>query len=300
MSTVHHRALALLAQARREREQRYPQQRRRPAVAAALQTMPMRPTPRPRSKTIVLGRDEANAPFELDDESRLRHMQLVGTTGSGKSNMFFHMARRDIENGRGLLYLDPHGGHADSGYRRLIAWLTDSGLSTKRVIHLIDPNAGSYCTGLNPLAVPEQHHASVVAEAALECFQRLWGDEDPDSKPTIQRLLPAVLGALAERHLTLAEALTALDPDDREGVRAHLTRTVNDDYARDELRWLDDIGSERGGRQELRIEVTGPRNRIAKLIRPPALRTMLGQTERVIDLREAMDAGHIILVNLSG
>ena len=73
-----------------------------------------------------------------------------------------------------------------------------------------------------------------------------------------------------------------------------------DDYAREELQWLQDIGLERSGRHDLRVEVTGPRNRVAKLVRVPAVRTMVGQTQRVIDLRAAMDDGQIFLANLSG
>jgi hypothetical protein len=251
-------------------------------------------------KTIVLGRDGNGIAFTLDETSRREHMHVVGTTGGGKSTLFSHMARQDIENGRGVLFIDPHGSHRDSGYRRLLTWLAESGIAKTRPVHLIDPNAGTHCTGFNPLALPADHHPTVVAEAGLEAFERLWGDEDPDSKPTIQRLLPAVFAALAERGLTLAEAMAVLDPDDRDGMRELLANEVQDEYAQTELQWLQDMRADRGGRHDQRIEVTGPRNRIAKLVRAPSIRTMVGQTETVIDLREAMDDGHIILANLSG
>jgi hypothetical protein len=253
-----------------------------------------------RGKTIVLGRDGNGIAFTLDETSRREHMHVVGTTGGGKSTLFATMARQDIENGHGVLFVDPHGNHPESGYRRLLTWLGESGIAKSRPVHLIDPNAATHCTGFNPLALPEGHHPTVIAEAALEAFERLWGDENPDSKPTIQRLLPAVFGALAERGLTLAEAMAVLDPDDGDGLRDLLAREVKDEYAQRELQWLEGLGAERGGRHDLRIEVTGPRNRIAKLIRAPSIRTMVGQTERVIDLRQAMDDGHIILANLSG
>ena len=82
------------------------------------------------------------------------------------------------------------------------------------------------------------------------------GDEDPDSKPTIQRLLPAVFAALAERGLTLAEAMAVLDPDDRDGLRELLASEVQDEYARAELQWLQDMRADRSGRHDQRIEVT--------------------------------------------
>jgi hypothetical protein len=309
MSRLRDRAAELLGAARREREARYPGHRHRLVsmplplptlnpVSSAHVSLPGGAVRRP--KTVVLGRDGNGIAFELDETSRREHMHVIGTTGGGKSTLFFHMARQDIENGHGVLFIDPHGHHADSGYRRLLTWLGESGIAKDRPIHLIDPNAGTHCTGFNPLALPEGHHPTVIAEAALEAFERIWGDENPDSKPTIQRLLPAVFGALAERGLTLAEAMAVLDPDDGDGLRGLLAQEVQDEYAQRELQWLEGMGAEKGGRYDLRIEVTGPRNRIAKLIRAPSIRTMVGQTERIIDLREAMDDGHIILANLSG
>jgi Helicase HerA, central domain/Type IV secretion-system coupling protein DNA-binding domain len=304
MSGTLQRAKELLVTARREREARYAPLRRRaaPSVSAPA-TMPQPSVPAitmRRGKSVVLGRDGNGIAFTLDETSRREHMVVSGTTGGGKSTLFTNMARQDIENGHGVLFLDPHGSHRDSGYRRLLTWLGESGIAKTRPVHVIDPNAGTHCTGFNPLALPKGHHPTVIAEAALEAFERLWGDENPDSKPTIQRLLPAVFGALAERGLTLAEAMAVLDPDDGDGLRELLADEVEDEYAQRELQWLEGLGAEKGGRHDLRIEVTGPRNRIAKLIRAPAIRTMVGQTECVIDLRQAMDEGHIILANLSG
>lgn len=304
MTDALRRAQELLGAARREREARYVPLRRR--AAPSVRSPPSMPRPSlpaitmSRGKTIVLGRDGNGIAFSLDETSRREHMVVSGTTGGGKSTLFAHMARQDIENGYGVLFVDPHGSHPESGYRRLLTWLGESGIAKSRPVHLIDPNAGSHTTGFNPLALPDDHHPTVIAEAALEAFERLWGDENPDSKPTIQRLLPAVFGALAERGLTLAEAMAVLDPDDGDGLRGLLAQEVEDEYAHRELQWLEGLGAEKGGRYDLRIEVTGPRNRIAKLIRAPAIRTMVGQTERVIDLRQAMDDGHIILANLSG
>jgi hypothetical protein len=44
----------------------------------------------------------------------------------------------------------------------------------------------------------------------------------------------------------------------------------------------------------------GPINRLAEFVSASAIRTIVGQTERVLDMRVALDEGHIILANLSG
>ena len=177
MSDMRSRARELLAAARREREARYPPRRRAPTPSLSPSSVPIRI---PSGKTIVLGRDGNGMAFALDDTSRREHMHVIGTTGGGKSTLFSHMARQDMENGHGVLYIDPHGSHRDSGYRRLLTWVAESGIAKTRPVHLIDPNAGTHCTGFNPLALPADHHPAVVAEAGLEAFERLWGDEDPE------------------------------------------------------------------------------------------------------------------------
>ncbi|MDO8619377.1 MAG: type IV secretion system DNA-binding domain-containing protein, partial [Candidatus Daviesbacteria bacterium] len=49
----------------------------------------------------------------LTEEERETHMYIIGRTGSGKTTMMFSMAKRDIEEGRGMAFLDPHGDAAD-------------------------------------------------------------------------------------------------------------------------------------------------------------------------------------------
>ena len=116
MSRALQRAQELLAAARREREARYAPLRRRAAPPPSAPSAIPRPsapaiTTR-RGKTIVLGRDGNGIAFTLDETSRREHMVMSGTTGGGKSNLLATMARQDIENGHGILFVDPH---EDSG-----------------------------------------------------------------------------------------------------------------------------------------------------------------------------------------
>jgi hypothetical protein len=267
-----------------------------PAIRRAAVIAPLRDP-----NAIMLGTTEFGEPVLLPLRPRLEHMRMLGATGSGKTNSFEYMIRQDILAGRGVCVADPHGNHPDSLYRNLIVWLHESGIAKSRKIHLIDPNATSHTVGFNPLDRPDAElQYSVIAEAVFEAFERMWGDEDGNSKPTIQRVLTATFTALSERQLTLAEARLLFDPDDSHGIRAMVLDKLEDTYAFDEIDWLNRIGTERTGRRDFRAEVVGPINRIAKLVRNEALRVIVGQTKRVIDLREAMDEGHIILANLSG
>ena len=252
-------------------------------------------------RSILIGRDPSGRPVYLDERSRLQHMHAIGATGSGKSKMIENCVRQDILAERGVCVVDPHGNHPQSLYRSLLIWLHETGLAKRRKIHLIDPNALSHTIGFNPLDRGDTTmQYSVIAEAMYEAFERMWGDEDGNTKPTIQRVLTATFTALGEQGLTLAEARLLFDPDDAHGIRARVLEKLEDIYAHDEIEYLHGISAERTGRRDFRQEVIGPINRIAKLVRTEAVRVIVGQTDHVIDLREAMDEGHIILANLSG
>ena len=226
---------------------------------------------------------------------------MIGTTGGGKSKFIEHCIRQDIANGSGVCVIDPHGEHPESLYRSLLAWIAERGYQERRTVHLVDPNSPTHTVGFNPLARPDPDtDLSVIAGVTLEAFSRAWGDEDTTGKPTIERVITAAFTALAELGLTLVEAPFLLDPQDRHGLRAHAIASVTDRYTRDELRRLHELSLDERRRRDFDLEVVGPINRIARFLRPPAIRAMVGQTERVLDVREALDGGHIILCNLSG
>lgn len=48
-------------------------------------------------------------PVALDDAVRFRHTYVIGQTGSGKSTFLLHQILHDINRGRGVAVLDPHG-----------------------------------------------------------------------------------------------------------------------------------------------------------------------------------------------
>lgn len=258
------------------------------------------PTPIDRT-ALVLGRDQNGEVLEVPLRSRLEHSHIIGTTGGGKSKLLEHCIRQDIADGNGVCVIDPHGGHPDGLYRSLLSWLHQSGYTKSRVVHLIDPDAPSHTVGFNPLELPDPDtDLSVIAGVTLEAFSKAWGGEDTTEKPTIERVLSVTFTVLAELGLTLAEAPLLFDREDRHGFRAWAVKAVRDRYAKDELLRLHELSLDRKRGHDFDIEVIGPINRIARFLRPAAIRTMVGQSDRTIDFRAAMDEGHVVLCNLSG
>ena len=49
----------------------------------------------------------------MAEKDRLRHLYMIGQTGTGKSALIREMVRQDIENGEGVALIDPHGDLAE-------------------------------------------------------------------------------------------------------------------------------------------------------------------------------------------
>src|SRR5947209_6765191 len=47
--------------------------------------------------------------MRIPDEARTRHVYMAGKSQFGKSTLIHHMALQDIEDGKGVCVIDPHG-----------------------------------------------------------------------------------------------------------------------------------------------------------------------------------------------
>lgn len=50
-----------------------------------------------------------NTPIHLSKEDRMRHMYVIGQTGTGKTSLLKNLIIQDIKNGDGCCFIDPHG-----------------------------------------------------------------------------------------------------------------------------------------------------------------------------------------------
>ena len=77
---------------------------------------------------ILLGTTSSGRKIWLPRDDRKLHTHILGAPRRGKSRMMEHMIRSDIENGDGLLLLDPHG----ELYDRVVAWCAAENLFKQR------------------------------------------------------------------------------------------------------------------------------------------------------------------------
>lgn len=242
---------------------------------------------------VQLGRDEAGSEVWLEEGLRTTHMHVIGASGSGKTKFLEHLIRQDIRNGDGVCLIDPTG----NLYRDLLRWCETHRYLERRRIALFEPAYPDASFGFNPLLLgPEGDEWAVnfLVGSLVSTFAQVWGGEDPNKTPLLQRLLRAVLHALVEHGLTLAEADRLTSAHDTSGVRRYLTERLRDAGYRRE--WEDLNGMRPREFEERFMSV---QNRLNKFVRSPAVRTVLGRRQRVFDSRTFMDGGGVLLCNLS-
>src|SRR5258706_16338673 len=130
-----------------------------------------------------------NTKIGLTDDERSRHVYLIGQTGSGKSTVMFHMAKDDIQNGRGVAVVDPHGDLIED----LLTIVPE-----KRIDDFIyfNPFDLKHPIGINLLEIPDnldedelELEKELVTEGVISIFRRVFSNEEQGNAHRIEYIL---------------------------------------------------------------------------------------------------------------
>ena len=222
-------------------------------------------------------------PFSIRQADRRSHMYIIGKTGTGKSTLLQTMIRQDIRNGAGLALLDPHGDLVEHVLKAIPEGRQDD------LIYFNVPDA-SHPLGFNPLEGVPPPSRPLAASNMLEVFKRIWADS---WGPRLEHILRnALLALLDQPEATLADILRLLD-DKR--FRARVAERVANSHVRDF--WLREY---EGYPVRFRAEAIAPvQNKVGAFLSNPILQEILTQPKSAFDLRQVMDEGRILLVNLA-
>ena len=224
----------------------------------------------------------------LDEVSRLKHVYILGSTGSGKTKVIESLVRQDILSNRGVLVADPHGDLMTN----ILSFLAQNFSRQEtddlggRLI-LIEPFNQEYAIGFNPLEANQPFSAMLEL---FEIFQRFWGNGVWG--PRMSELLRNMILTLSQNHLTLLEARPLLS---QEGFRQRMIENISFGEVRDYWSYRYNPLSEK--MQALYREPV--LNKISAFVTDPSIFRILGQRESTVNFREAMDQGKWILLNLS-
>lgn len=221
----------------------------------------------------------------LDDDRR-RHFYIIGKSGTGKSTLLENMIRQDLENGKGLCVVDPHGDLVEGCLPYIPRKRADD------VIYF-DPGDLKRPLGLNILEGKTADEKEFMAQEALAIFIKMFGEE--------------VMGPRLQ-HYFRNGCLTLMEDDDEGATLIDLTRLFTDEawqrYKVSKVKnpvirnfWTKEFAS--SGQREKQEIIPYFNSKFGPFITNGLIRNVIGQAKSAFNIREAMDAGKIILCNLS-
>lgn len=226
-------------------------------------------------------------PVYLPDASRTKGAYLLGATGSGKSNFLICAISHDIDRGVGVVVLDPKGD--------LIVDVIDRIPADKREnVVLLDVNDSEYPFALNVFDCADVHDEELVARAAeqvVELFKKGW--EDISWGPRLEDLLRLIAYVLVSNPTCAMTEVPLLLQDP--AVRSRLLDLIDDPVCLHF--WKEEYGERSGFQQEQHYQST--MNKVRAFLINPIIRRIVGQSHNLIDFRECMDQGKIVLINLA-
>jgi len=247
------------------------------------------------SPQIVLG--TAIQPFNhnrweqviLDTRSRLHHLYILGSTGSGKTKFIESLVRQDMMSQNGFCLIDPHGDLIQSLFSYLAENFQPSQLEKLgRKFILIEPFNRNWAIGFNPLEAVNGHFPAMLE--IVEILKRFWSSHYWG--PRMDELLRHTIITLCQNNLTLLEARPLLAHHD---FRQRLIQNISYPEVRDY--WIYRYGSLSERMQTIYREPV--LNKISAFITDPSIYRIVCQSRSTINFRQSMDQGKWIFINLS-
>jgi hypothetical protein len=226
------------------------------------------------------GRDLA-----IGADALARHLAVFGSTGSGKSTLLLNLVGALAASPIGVTVIDPHGDLTGD----ILARLPASAAARVHVLRLADRD---HPRGFNFLERRSPDEAQLVTSEFVELFEDLW---------------PRFCGPKMQHYLRHALLTLLSSPDG--GTIIELTRILTDDTFRQPLVealtdplvaafWRTEWPGPRERERDSSIKAV--LNKLGAFVTYASIRSVVGQGVSTIRPRALMDAGSILLVDLSG
>ena len=223
----------------------------------------------------------------LGEEDRMRHVYVIGKTGTGKSELLKDMIIQDIKSGKGLCFMDPHG----DALQDIIKLIPPE--RAEDVIYF-NPSDTERPMGLNLLEANTEDQKHFAAKAVINMMYKLFdpyktGIVGPRFEHAVRN---AMLTAMSDSGSTFVEVMRILT--DAKFVQELLPK-VQDPIIR--RYWTDQIAQTSDfHKSEVLDYIT---SKFGRFVTNKVIRNIIGQSQSSFDFRKIMDEGKILLINLA-
>ncbi|MFH0951749.1 MAG: type IV secretion system DNA-binding domain-containing protein [Patescibacteria group bacterium] len=222
----------------------------------------------------------------IKPDDRRRHVYMIGTTGTGKSVLMQEMVKQDINEGKGVCVIDPHGSLIDGIIGSIPA-------DRQADVIYFDPSDADYPIGLNMLEADNAMEADFAIQEMIAIFYKLFP--------------PEMIGPMFEHNMRNVMLTLIADKKDP-GTIVNIPRMFTDKaYQRYKLRFVDDPMVRAFWEKEMaqtsdfhKSEMLGYLiSKVGRFVENRMMRNIIGQSHSGFDFRQVMDEGKIMLINLS-
>ncbi len=221
--------------------------------------------------------------FGIKRVDRRRHLYVVGKSGSGKSKLLELLIKADIEAGKGVGVLDPHGDLVDS----ILEFIPEHRI--KDVIYF-DPSDVNFPISFNPMENVDEAYKMQVTIGFLQIFKKLFGSNWTDRLEHVLRY--TVLALLDSPNTTVLSILKMLtDKNYRQTIVSRIKDNVVKNF------WVSEFAS---WSEKFDAEAITPLlNKVGQFVATNMIRNIIGQPNNKFDIREIMDGQKILLMKVS-
>lgn len=226
-------------------------------------------------------------PIYISDEDRRRHMYIIGKTGTGKSQLLEEMIVQDINAGKGIAVVDPHGDLIDGVISRIPP-------SRAEDVIYFDPSDTERPMGLNMLEATTEEQKHFVVTSIVGLMYKLY---DPMKTGIIgprfeHAIRNAMLTVMVEPGNTFVEVVRVLT--DQAFVQELLPKLTDPIIRR---YWTDQIAQTADFHKSEVLDYIV--SKFGRFVTNKLMRNIIGQSESSFNFRNVMDEGKILLVNLA-
>ena len=224
-----------------------------------------------------------NTIFGIYRADRGRHVYILGQTGTGKTGALELLTLSDIYWDQGFAVIDPHGDYAQSVLRFIPERRLDD-------VVYFNPADREYPIGFNPLEVIDPSLKGHISSELVGVLKRLFADSwGPRLEYILRYTLLALLDYPDSTLLDITRMLT--EKKFRADVISHIADPVVRNF------WVNEFASYN---EKFATEAVAPiLNKVGAFTANPLVRNIVGQPKSTFNIRQIMDEGKILIVNLS-